>query len=653
MTDPVVAPYGTWSSPITAEMLATSGIGVRQSWLEDGLAYWIEGRPTEGGRQVIVRGDVFSSPVDVIPEGFNARTKVHEYGGAPYVVHRGVVVFSNFEDQRLYRVTPGAGDPVPITPETDGRHRYADGRITDDGAWWIGVRERHPTDRAADVVNELVVLPTDGSQEPRVIAGGRDFYAGPRISPDGARLCWQAWDLPWMPWDGCELFVADLGADATLGEPRLVAGRDGEESIWQPVWSPWGELHWASDRSGWWNIERERDGERQVVLPMEAEFGWPQWGFGGSSFAFLSDGRIVCHYGSRGVQHTAVLDAETGELMDLDLPYTAVNWPSIAVEGSQILFIAGGPSIPEQVVLLDFTARSVEVLRESEVVDVDRSWLSVPTQVEFPTEGGLTAFAHVYAPTNPHHVAPTDEHPPLIVMSHGGPTSEATPLFDLATQFWTSRGFAVVDVNYGGSAGFGRAYRQRLNGNWGVVDTMDCINAARHLAEQGVADGERLLIRGGSAGGYTTICALVFHDDFAAGATYYGIADLVPFAQGGTHKFESAYEHTLVGPWPEAEDLYRARSPINYVQLLSTPMLVLQGAEDEVVPPAQAELIVGALRDKELPHAYLLFEGEQHGFRNAETIVAAQHAELSFYAQILGFEPGDPIPRLEIENLQS
>ncbi|MGZ4131758.1 MAG: S9 family peptidase [Actinomycetota bacterium] len=654
MSERRVAPYGTWSSPISAELVATAGISLGQVAFDRGLVYWNELHPTEDARTTLCRADAFSSAAEVLPAPFSIRTKVHEYGGGAWTVHAGTVFFSNWTDQRLYRYAPGGEDPVAITPETGGTHRYADGRITPDGAWWIGVRERHDGPHVpADVHNELVAIATDGSGEPRTIASGRDFYATPRLSHDGARLAWLAWDLPWMPWDGCELFVAELAEDATLGAPRPVAGRDGEESIWQPAWSPAGELHWASDRTGWWNLERERAGARQAICPREAEFGWPQWVFGGSSYAFLADGRIVCHYGSHGVQHTALLDPDTGELVDLDLPHTAISYPSLVAEGSQIAFLAGGPSIPKQVVLLDFQSRAVEVLRESEHVEAEEAYFSTPTQIEFPTDGDRTAFAHVYAPRNPDVQAPDGERPPLIVMSHGGPTSEAVPSFDLEVQFWTSRGFAVVDVNYGGSTGFGRPYRQRLNGNWGVVDMQDCIRAARFLAEQGEVDGARLLIRGGSAGGYTTLCALVFTDDFAAGASYYGIADLVPFAAGGTHKFESSYEHTLVGPWPQAEELYRARSPINFVDMLSTPMLLLQGAEDAVVPPAQAELMVSALRAKGLPYAYLLFEGEQHGFRKAESNIRALQAELSFYAQILGIEPAGSIPRLPIENLGS
>jgi dipeptidyl aminopeptidase/acylaminoacyl peptidase len=652
MSEPLVGPYGSWASPVSPRMLATSSVSLSEPWIDEGAVYWHEARPAEGGRGVVVRGAPWSSPVDVTPEGFNVRSRVHEYGGGAWTVRHGVVVFSHDDDRRLYRQDPGEA-PIAITPDTDGLHRYADGRISADGERWFGVRERHASSgRVADVANELVVLPLDGSSEPRTIAAGRDLYSTPRIAPDGRRLSWLSWNLPWMPWDGCELWIADLAPDGALSEERRVAGRDGEESIWQPSWSPSGDLVFASDRSGWWNLERFAGDERVALHPAQAEFGYPQWVMNETSFAFLDDGRIACWYGDRGVQHLALLDTETGELMDLDLPYSSFeHGPGVAAAGDAIAFVAGAPDIPSEVVWLDFGSRSVEVLREGVDMPIDASFVSLPRQVEFPTDGGVTSFAHFYAPNNPNAAAPEGERPPLIVMSHGGPTSEAMPTLNLAIQFWTTRGFAVADVNYGGSTGFGRAYRQRLNGSWGVVDTADCINAARHLADAAEVDGERLVIRGGSAGGYTTLCALTFHDDFAAGASWYGISDLEPFATGDTHKFESRYEHTLIGPWPESVELYRARSPIHSVDLLSTPMLLLQGAEDEVVPPSQAEVMVEALRAKGLPHAYLLFEGEQHGFRKAETIERAYEAELSFYGQVLGFEPADDIPVLPIENL--
>ncbi len=539
---PAVAPYGTWSSPITAELVAHAGTRLTGAWLAEGTAWWLEGRPAEGGRVVLMKAEHGAEPVDVVPADFNVRTMVHEYGGGAYAVHDGVVFCSRFDDQRLYRVDPG-GEPVPITPESPGSaYRYADGQVTPDGDLWIGVRERHEgSGGAREVINELVAIPTDGSAEPQIVAGGRDFYSNPRSSSDGRRLSFLAWDLPWMPWDGCELYVADLARDGTLGDPVRIAGQDGVEAIWQPEWSPGGDLVFASDRSGWWNLERIHGVQRSVLHQAEAEFGYPAWVFGLRSFAFLGDGRIVCCYQSRGRTRFAILDASSGELEPLDLGVDAL-WgsPSLSAEGSRVLLLAGTSTVPNHVLLVDLEDGTSNVLRRSAQTPVDTAFFSVPRAIEFPTDGDRTAHALVYEPTNPEFAAPDGELPPLIVMSHGGPTSSASTIFDLVTQFWTSRGFAVVDVNYGGSTGYGRAYRERLNGEWGVVDLRDCVNAARYLVEQGEADGERLLITGGSAGGYTTICALTFTKEFAAGTTYFGIADLVAFAEGNGHKFELA-----------------------------------------------------------------------------------------------------------------
>jgi dipeptidyl aminopeptidase/acylaminoacyl peptidase len=644
-----VAPYGAWSSPISAEMVSVGGVSLSEPRLQDGSVYWRESRPAEGGRSVLMHAAPFSEPVEVTPAGFNVRTTVHEYGGGAYLIHRGTAFFSNYADQRLYRREVET-EPVAITPESGGRDRYADGRVTPDGRRLICVRERHPDpDDPSGVTNELVWIPPEGSAEPAVLRSGRDFYSTPRVSPDGSKLCWLEWDHPWMPWDGCEVFVGDLADEGSIEQVREVAGRAGEESIFQPAWSPAGDLHFASDRTGWWNLYRERDGHVQALHPAEAEFGWPQWLFGMDAYGFLGDGRIVCLWERDGVQHLAILDPESGELIDLDVPYSAM-WPELDVEGDRIAFIGGGPSIPDEVVLLDITARSADVLRSSSSVDVDEAYFSIPRQVEFPTESGVSAYAHFYAPRNGDATGPPGERPPLIVKSHGGPTAEAMPSFDLETQFWTSRGFAVVDVNYGGSTGFGRAYRQRLNGAWGIVDTTDCINAARWLATRGEVDGDRLLITGGSAGGYTTLCALTMHDGFAAGTSYFGLADLESFVGGGTHKFESRYLFSLVGPYPEEAERYRSRSPIHFTDGISCPMLLLQGSEDRVVPPAQAEIMVEALKEKGLPYAYVLFEGEQHGFRKSESIRSALEAELSFYAQVLGFARDD-VPTLRIENL--
>jgi dipeptidyl aminopeptidase/acylaminoacyl peptidase len=453
-----------------------------------------------------------------------------------------------------------------------------------------------------------------------------------------------------MPWDGCELFVADLGSDGTLGESELVAGSDGVESIWQPEWSPNGDLVFASDRSGWWNLERVRSGDRSGLHAAEAEFGYPAWVFGMRTFAFLGDGRLICAYTTEGRTVFAILDPDDGALRPLDIPHDAASSPYISAEGTTALFTAASPTIPTQVIRVDVASGGYDVLRASAQVPVDTAYFSVPRSIEFPTDG-LTAYALHYPPTSPDFAAPDGEKPPLIVDVHGGPTDQSKAILSLGTQFWTTRGFAVVDVNYGGSTGYGREFRERLNGEWGVVDLRDSINAAQYLVEQGEADPHRLLIVGGSAGGYTVICALTFTDAFAAGASYYGVADLEQFATGDTHKFEARYEHTLVGPYPEAADLYRERSPVHFADRISTPMLVLQGEEDRVVPPTQAKLIVAALEENHVPHAYLLFAGEGHGFRRSESIVEAIEAELSFYAQVLGIDLGDTVPKLEIENL--
>jgi dipeptidyl aminopeptidase/acylaminoacyl peptidase len=649
MSQKTVAPYGTWSSPISAELVAQAGVRLSAPWLEAGVAWWLEGRAAEAGRVVLVRREPDGTTSDAVPGGFNVRTAVHEYGGGAYCVHRGDAYCSSFDDQRLHRIESGH-EPVPITPAVaDRRHRYADGRITPDGSLWIGVRERHAeSDSSHDVVNELVAVPTDGAAEPRTIVAGRDFYSTPRISSDGSRLAFLAWDLPCMPWDGCELHVADLHADGTVANAEHVAGADGAESIWQPDWSPGGDLVFASDRSGWWNLERIRGRERDVLHAMQAEFGYPAWSFGTRSFGFVEDGRIVCGYDSGGFTHFAVLDPESGELSPLDLGLDSWGAPYLCTEGRSVVVIAGSATLPTRVERVDVDSAERETLRVSIESPVDPSYYSVPELVTFPTDGGLDAYAFYYPPANPGFEAPAGELPPLIVESHGGPTGNATALFGLGVQFWTSRGFAVVDVDYGGSTGYGRAYRERLNGNWGIVDLQDCINAARFLVERGDADPERLLITGGSAGGYTTICALTFTDAFAAGASYFGIADLEQFGGGETHKFELRYEHTLVGPYPERADLYQERSPIHFTDRLSTPMLVLQGTDDRVVPPSQAELIVGALRERGVPHAYVLYDGEGHGFRKAENIAGSLEAELSFYAQVLGFEPAGAIPRLEL-----
>ncbi|HZD78997.1 MAG TPA: S9 family peptidase, partial [Actinomycetota bacterium] len=434
-----VAAYGSWRSPIGADLVARAGVVLSEPWLTAEGVFWLELRPREGGRSVVVRADASGAPTDVTPAGFDVRTKVHEYGGGSYLVHDATVFFSNFVDQRLYRQEPGT-PPEPITPAppSPGSIRYADGRITPDGSTIVCVRERRQGD---ETHNDLALVPADGSGPPLPIASGRDFYAFPRIAPDGSALAWIEWDHPNMPWDGTELHVASLSADG-LSEDQVVAGGE-RESIFQPAWTPAGELCFVSDRTGWWNLYRRGGEGPQALAPMDAEFGVPMWEFGYSGYDLLDDGRIVCAYRANGIHHLAILDPLSGELLDLDIPYTCFDPPYVRARGSQVVFVGGGPTTPDQVVALDLDARSVDVLRESEQLSIDPAYLSVPRPIAFPTEGGLTAFGYHYPPANPDHRPPEGELPPLIVHIHGGPTAESTPELSLGKQFWTSRGFAV------------------------------------------------------------------------------------------------------------------------------------------------------------------------------------------------------------------
>jgi dipeptidyl aminopeptidase/acylaminoacyl peptidase len=642
MPAPEVAPYGSWKSPITSDLIVTGTIGLEQVMPDGADVYWIEARPAEAGRNVIVRRTPDGRTADVNPPPFNARTRVHEYGGAAYTVRDSVAYFANFADQRLYRVEPG-GQPTPITPEGD--LRYADAVIDPRGRL-ICVREDHIS-AGHEPVNTLVSIPLDGTGAARVLVSGHNFYSTPRLSPDGTRLAWLAWNHPNMPWDGTELWVGEVNADGSLGRSERVAG-GAAESVFQPEWSPDGVLHFVSDRTGWWNLYRLRGGAAESLCPREAEFGRPQWVFGMPTYAFAADRRVFCTYSERGTWHLASLDPGTGKLEPIDIPYN--DLAGLRSAGNALLFTAGSATEPAAVIRLDLATRKAEVLRRSSSVQVDPGYLSVPEAVEFPTEGGTTAHAFFYPPHNRDYVAPPGERPPLIVRSHGGPTSAASAVLRLEYQFWTSRGIAVLDVNYGGSTGYGRAYRERLNGRWGIVDVDDCVHGARALVERGLVDGNRVAIRGGSAGGYTTLAALTFRSFFKAGASHFGVSDLEALARE-THKFESRYLDGLIGPYPARRDLYRERSPIHFTDRLACPVILFQGLEDKVVPPNQAELMVAALRAKRVPVAYVPFEGEQHGFRRAENIKRSLDVELYFYSRIFGFPLTEPVAPVPIENL--
>ena len=609
--------------------------------------YWSESRPQEAGRVAIMRRLRNGEVEQATPNDFNCRTRVHEYGGGAFFADGKTLYASNFEDQRLYKIESGA-DPVAISPEPElpAGLRYADGRLSPDRKRIYCVRERHEPD--GDVENELVELPVD--REPNVIASGRDFYAYPRLSPDGKRLAWLEWDQPSMPWDGTELWVAGIGSGGALEEAQKIVGGP-DESIFQPDWSPDGTLHFVSDRSGWWNLYRWQGEKAQAIAAMEAEFGSPMWIFGLSQYAFLSDGRIASIYSQDGVDSLAVIHEE---LTRLDVELTTFSPRSLHFEpaSNRLVFVGGSTDHPARVYSLAVDGGEPEPLSPPPDNLPHAEDISHPIPVRFPTSGGHEAHAFYYAPKNTKYSAPEGELPPLVVVSHGGPTSHTNSEFTPALQYWTSRGFAVVDVNYRGSTGYGRAYRQLLNGEWGIADVEDCIHAARHLIERGDVDGERLIIRGGSSGGYTTLSALVFHEVFSAGASYYGVADAEALARD-THKFEARYLDSMIGPYPEQIELYRERSPIHYVNRISSPLILLQGGKDKVVPPSQAELMVEALEKKGLPYAYLRFEEEGHGFRDSANIKRALEAELYFYSRIFGFELGDAIEPVTIQNLAS
>ena len=645
------APYGAWRSSISAAAIAAGGVSLSSVTVDGEDIYWLEGRPLEAGRSVLVRRTPDGTHADLTPDPLSVRTRVHEYGGGAYAVSNGTVYFANFVDQRLYRQDRDE-QPRPITPEPDipAGLRYADLVLTPDGSTLLCVRERHASD-GPDAINELVALPADGSGDARILASGHDFYSTPRISPDGARLSWLTWDHPRMPWDGTELWLADLRADGSVANAHRVAGGP-TESIFQPTWSPRGDLYFVSDRTGWWNLYRLGADEAAVALaPLDAEFGSPQWVFGMAQFCCIDERRIAALYSRDGRDYLAIIDA-TQPIRTLDLPYTAFDRCLHAL-GDSLVVVAASPTDPASVVRVNPATGDADVLRRARHDAPAAATISQPRSLAFPTENGAaTAYGLYYAPRNPDFVAPAGERPPVIVISHGGPTSMTQAAFSLAIQYWTSRGFAVVDVNYGGSAGYGRAYRERLNGRWGIVDTEDCIQAARYLADQGEVDRRRFVIRGGSAGGYTTLCALVFHDDFAAGASYYGVADCEALATD-THKFESRYLDGLIGPYPEARAVYYQRSPIHFADRLSCPVILFQGLEDRVVPPSQAERMVEALDAKHLPYAYLAFAGEQHGFRKAETITRTLEAELYFYSRVFGFPLADDIASVDIHNLDT
>ena len=639
----LVAPHGSWRSPVSAQDVFARSVRFDNLQLDGGSLYWSELRPD--GKAVVVRRTTQGEIADVTPPDCDVRTRVHEYGGGGFAVCDGVIYFSNFADQHLYRQLPGAAPQLLAAQEG---MRYADAAVDRRRRRMIAVREDHTTGNP-QAVNTLVAIDLDSGGSGEVLVSGNDFYASPRISPKGDKLAWLTWNHPNMPWDGTELWLADLLPDGAIANACLIAGGL-SESIFQPCWSPQGDLFFVSDRTGFWNLYRWTAGTAQIspLHPMNAEFGQPQWLFGMSTYAFAGSSLLVCSYLIEGMAHLALVDVDSFAFQPLDLPYISID-TVLAAPGEAFLIAASAVS-GTALLRLDLANGQVTIIRRASETTLEPAFVSPAQPIAFPTEGGLMAHAFYYQPANPEYAPYPGELPPLIVMSHGGPTAATSPGLRLSIQYWTTRGFAVLDVNYGGSTGFGREYRDRLKGMWGIVDLADCVNGTQYLVAQGLVDGKRLAIRGGSAGGYTTLCALTFTDVFAVGASYYGVSDLEALAKD-THKFESRYLDSIVGPYPERCAAYVERSAIHHTDQLACPMILLQGEDDPVVPLNQAQTMYAAVRSRELPVAMLVFPGEQHGFVRRENNIRALEAELYFYAKILGFETADVIEPVEIENL--
>ena len=668
-TNQEIASYGSWRSPITAELIVKGSIGLGQIEVEGDNIYWTEGRPAEGGRSAIVHRDSTGIITDLIPAPFNARSRVHEYGGGSLAVDQGVVYFVNFADQRIYSVATKSianseidsetKTPVPLTPA--GNYRYADLVIDRPRQRLMAVREDHSLE--GEPINTLVAIDLTNGSHQQILASGQDFYSSPALSPDGKHLAWLTWQHPDLPWYSTQLWVAAFDEAGNLAQPQLVAGGK-DESIFQPEWGADGSLYFVSDRSNWWNLYCWQQGEITPICEMAAEFGLPQWVFAMKTYGFTTPAvteqvqnmvtersrreEIICTYGQQGIWYLGKINLQTKELNTLEIPYTDIS--GLRVADGKAIFLGGSATAPTALVVMDLQTQELEVVRISSQVTIEPSYFSVPEAIAFPTEQGLTAYGFYYPPCNPDYLAPEGEKPPLIVKSHGGPTAATSSSFSLRIQFWTSRGFAVLDVNYGGSTGYGREYRLRLDGQWGIVDVDDCTNGAKYLVNLGLADPQKLAIAGGSAGGFTTLAALTFRDTFQAGASYYGVSDLEALARD-THKFEARYLDRLIGIYPDQQEIYIERSPINFTAQLNCPVIFFQGLEDKVVPPNQAEMMVSALQQKGLPVAYVAYPGEQHGFRQAENIQRTLEGELYFYSRVFGFALAEAIDPVEIFNL--
>ncbi|WP_052398217.1 S9 family peptidase [Streptomyces sp. NRRL F-5123] len=640
----VALPYGNWPSTITATAVSAALPQLSSLQWDGGEIHWLEGRP-DSGRTVAVRHTLDGGTVDLTADSTDVRSRVHEYGGGAMLVRERVLSYVEASDQRIYRqdISGGVmGTAVPVTPRTrpGTDHRYADMRVLPaSGGRLVGVRARHRRD---GVVHDIVRIGRTPAEPPAVLVSGHHFYASPRPSPDGTMLAWLAWRRPEMPWTGTELWLGRL-TETGVTRPRRVTGGNGE-SVFQPEWSPDGLLHFVTDRSGWWNLHRLVESGVEPVVRVNAEFGWPQWTLDPAAYCFLSEGRLACIYNSGGSQRVGVIDlgtasrrrgereaGEVREVQELRLPYK--TYLAVAGEKDQLYALAAAPDRPLAVIRTDLRSGHHEVVH-SPSVPVDERMMSQPENIALTAQDGRTVHGLFYPPAHPRYCGPTGTRPPLILVCHGGPTTQFLPEYRPGTHFWTSRGFAVLELNYSGSSGWGRDYRMALDGHWGLRDVDDCVQAARRLAALGKVDPARMVIRGGSAGGFTALATLAASDDFAAGISYFGISDL-RLLRHTTHHFEAHLLDRLVGPWPGAEEEYRRRSPVESCESISVPVLFLHGHRDKVVPVEQSIWMAERLVARGIECRTVLFDDEGHGFARQENIIAGLEAELAFLSQVL------------------
>lgn len=630
--------YGSWVSPISAEMVSSKSIRFTGLDLSEDVVYWSEQRPCEKGRVTLLKNNN-QKILEILNAKYSARTRVHEYGGVPLFAFGDLVFFIADHDQGIYQVQE---NKKPIKIFAHKKCKFADVFFDKHSERLFAVKEELKKDKT---LNSIVAINLSTHKE-EVIAEGCDFYSNPRVSPDGKFLSYVCWDHPNMPWDKTTLMLHPIDENKSVQAGKVVAGSN-EESIFQPEWSYDNTLYFVSDRSGWWNLYRYKNDQVEPLWEMKAEFGLPQWVFGLSTYGFVDVDTIACIYLDKGKQHLGLFKISTKSWQKIDTPFHFFNY--LKVSQNKIAFIGSSPLLPSCVATYDIKFGKVKVIKSSQEVSIDPDYISEGKFVEFPTVENKKAYAYYYPPKNKEYNVIQDQPPPLIVKCHGGPTSFANNSFDLQVQYWTSRGFAYVDVNYGGSSGFGREYRQRLSGKWGIVDVQDCAKAVEHLVNLQLADPAKTVIKGGSAGGFTVLASLAFTKIYKAGASYYGVSDLEGLAHD-THKFELHYLDSLIGPYPEAKEKYLKRSPVSHIQDFSCPVIFFQGSEDKVVPPEQSEKIFLELKKKKIMTAYVLFEGEQHGFRKAESIKKSIEAELYFYSRVFQFAINDNIKAISIEN---